>query len=188
MYELAGDAKPVLKAIYRLRDEINRLNGEGILYWQNVERLFEDTEAYLKSFLERHPNFPYRDGVIRLFQQIRDEVYEADTTSPRRVGNYTIQPTNVRASRLPKNSMVFLNLYDLAGLVIEGYHKQNSQPSKVLSIAALTISSLFLIYTFSQTSTANVSLPAFKTTSIFLSLFLLLLSSFLLLRHKLKKH
>jgi len=153
-----------------------------------VERVFEDVEAYLKNFLEKNPNFPYRDRVKQLFQQIIDEVYEADATRPRRVGNYTIQPTNVRESRLPVENNVFLYLNLLADLIREGYHNQTPQPSKVLSIAALTISSLFLIYTFSQTSTANISLPAFKTASIFLSLFLLLLSSLLLLRHKLKKH
>jgi hypothetical protein len=153
-----------------------------------VKRVFEDAEAYLKNFLEKNPNFPYRDRVEQLFQQIIDEVYNADATRPRRVGNYTIQPTNVRESRLPENSKVFLHLDRLADLVREGYHRQNRQPYNTLSLVALTISSLFLIYTFSQTSTANISLPAFKTASIFLSLFLLLLSSLLLLRHKLKKH
>ena len=189
MYELAGDAKYVLIAINNLREAINRLDENHCFYWQNVKKYFEDVEGNLRDFLGKHPNFRYRDRVEKLLYEIRDVAFHADPSISRRLGNY--YPKNVRKSTLTDSAkyQVYTGLNELEDLIREGYiYIEESRSSKVLSIAAITISSLFLIYTFSQTSTANVSLPAFKTASIFLSLFLLLLSSFLLLRHKLKKH
>jgi hypothetical protein len=80
-------------------------------------------------------------------------------------------------------------LYKRAGNLRQRLKQDQNTRYTNLAIISIFLSLGFLSYLFlNKNTTAMAVYPSFSTASIFLSLFLLLLSSFLLIRHKLKKH
>ncbi|MEM5801391.1 MAG: hypothetical protein QW474_03450 [Candidatus Aenigmatarchaeota archaeon] len=183
IYELAGEAKPVLEAIYNLREKIRLLNEEGKVYWQNLKYDLDNLYHLITNFLGKNKDFLYRDRVREIIDELKEQLYNADPTSKRVMGH---QPRNVRSSRLPHDTYVYFLLNELSDLFREGYHKKSSHEAALLILSSVMLS-FFVFYNFNQT--AQVSAPGFSSASIAASLFLFLVSLFLLLKSKIfKKH
>ncbi len=190
LVRLQADEKNYVEVLYRLAEGIHTLSQEIIYRIQGnhinkhfIQGLIE-LEKKVRDILAQHPEIRYRGGGINL-----KDIYNGFHTQ---IGILSKLYNRINNGEIPPDFYLRIQgSTEYSDILIKRLSNVRQQKGYITTVLISLIVSLgFLSYIFlNHQKTAMVATPGFSAASIFVSILLLVLSAFLLIKPKIfKKH